>query len=756
MADKTTLDEDKVEVAEVNGNLSGGQPAIYSGEAPPHKPKSESENEKDLNGPGHRRYSYGEALDNHDLDTMYGDSIPDDLKTRREMTRDGRRASARVQRLDSMKVLLPYRRSGRRRETSPIDSSGLFSSMLLTWMTPLFRKSFNGHNLKESDLIHLRSHKETAQSASIRLAEQWAEELREKGPEKASLGRVMMRHLRTRLIAAGFIVFISLLSNFVVNPYLIYRLLTHLDQPEPSVRHALLLVLGLTLTYLVRAFGVHFSWYLSVRTAGRLRSAVLMLIYTKISRLRSTAELSVGEIVNIAVNDCTRIFEACHTSAMFVTIPLLTLILFIACLVMVGASALIGIASIVAFYVLQIGIAKLTAHYRQVGVVATDKRVRLMNELLSCVKLIKMYAWEVPFSRTISGIRKSEGRMLKLSGYLQALAISITFLISPAATLATVVGHTLLGHSITAAEAWTLMCLYMGLTVCLYMIPTALKPTVESKIGVQRIKAVLLLKESDEQVEPPDDHHIAIKMTDATLSWVDPESLQSATESEAGKERQYIPNGNSHNSSRGENYAARLERDDTQQGDRLLWSSDDKSLPCALRNIDLTIQKGKLIGICGSIGSGKSSLLSAILNHMYTINGKIERAGTIAYASQQAWIMNATVKRNIVFNQPFDSKRYRKAVFACSLQPDFKIMTHGDGTEIGERGINLSGGQKQRISLARVLYSNRDIYLLDDPLSAVDAHVGQHIFTHCIKDAMKGKTTLFVTHQLQVRSLIFY
>eukprot|EP00057_Strongylocentrotus_purpuratus_P011079 XP_011665553.1 PREDICTED: multidrug resistance-associated protein 5 isoform X2 [Strongylocentrotus purpuratus] len=683
---------------------------------------------------------------------MYGDSAPDDVKKRREMTRDGRRASAKLQRLDSMKVLLPYRRGGRRRGASPIDSSGLFSSILLTWMTPLFRKSFNGYTLKESDLVHLRSHKETSQTAALRLEELWADELMEKGPEEASLGRVMMRHLRTRLIAAGFVIFFALGTNFLLNPYLFYCLLTHLNQPEPVVWYALCLALGMTLSYLVRAFGVHFGWYLSVRTAGRLRSAVLMLIYTKISRLRSTAELSVGEIVNIVVNDCTRIFEACHMSAMFVSVPPLTVLLFIGCLVLMGASALIGILTILAFYFIQIGIAKLTARYRQEGVVMTDKRVRLMNELLTCVKLIKMYAWEAPFTRTIAGIRKSEGRVLKLSGYLQALSFSISFLVAPAATLATIVSHTLIGHSISAAQAFTLMCLFTGLTVCLYMIPSALKPIVESRIGIQRIKAVLLLRESDDHVEPPDDHDIAIKMTDTTLSWVDPESLPNATSSENGghAERQYGPDGNSANTSGSSDYGPRLERDDVRQVDRLLWDSDvNKSLPCALRNINLTVEKGKLIGICGSIGSGKSSLLSAILKQMYTINGKIERAGTIAYASQQAWIMNTTVKQNIVFNQPFDSKRYRKAVFACSLQPDFKIMTHGDRTEIGERGTNLSGGQKQRISLARVLYSNRDIYLLDDPLSAVDAHVGQHIFTHCIKDAMKGKTTIFVTHQLQ-------
>ncbi|XP_022800678.1 ATP-binding cassette sub-family C member 11-like [Stylophora pistillata] len=130
--------------------------------------------------------------------------------------------------------------------------------------------------------------------------------------------------------------------------------------------------------------------------------------------------------------------------------------------------------------------------------------------------------------------------------------------------------------------------------------------------------------------------------------------------------------------------------------------------------------------------------------------GNVTIGGSVAYVAQQAWIMNATVKENILLGKPYNDARYKTARFACSLEQDLKILPNGDETEIGERGINLSGGQKQRISLARALYYDMDIYLLDDPLSAVDAHVGQHIFKHCIKGALWNKTILFATHQLQV------
>ncbi|XP_019629882.1 PREDICTED: multidrug resistance-associated protein 5-like [Branchiostoma belcheri] len=162
--------------------------------------------------------------------------------------------------------------------------------------------------------------------------------------------------------------------------------------------------------------------------------------------------------------------------------------------------------------------------------------------------------------------------------------------------------------------------------------------------------------------------------------------------------------------------------------------------------------KGTLLGVCGSVGAGKSSLIAAILREMRAVQGGVAVDGDIAYVAQQAWIQNATVRDNILLGKPFDANRYEMTVQACCLKQDFEQLPGGDMTEIGERGINLSGGQKQRISLARALYADRDIYLLDDPLSAVDAHVGEHIFRHYIKETLRSKTVILVTHQLQYLS----
>lgn len=174
------------------------------------------------------------------------------------------------------------------------------------------------------------------------------------------------------------------------------------------------------------------------------------------------------------------------------------------------------------------------------------------------------------------------------------------------------------------------------------------------------------------------------------------------------------------------------------------WGEDEPTL----RNINLRFKKNTLAAVVGSVGSGKSSLLSAFLGEMDKQSGRVNTVGDVAYVSQQAWIQNATLRDNILFGKPYDKKLYDKIIEACSLKPDLDMLPGGDQTEIGEKGINLSGGQKQRVSLARAVYNDAQVYFLDDPLSAVDSHVGKHIFEHVIgpNGILKKKTRVLVTH----------
>lgn len=169
-----------------------------------------------------------------------------------------------------------------------------------------------------------------------------------------------------------------------------------------------------------------------------------------------------------------------------------------------------------------------------------------------------------------------------------------------------------------------------------------------------------------------------------------------------------------------------------------------------LRNINLKVKKGNLTAIVGQVGSGKTSVISALLGEMEKVKGNVNVDGRVAYVPQQAWIQNATLQDNILFGRPLNQQLYDEIVTACALDPDLAMLPGGDKTEIGEKGINLSGGQKQRVALARAVYSGADIYLFDDPLSAVDSHVGKHIFDNVLGEngILKGKTRLLVTHAI--------
>jgi ABC-type multidrug transport system fused ATPase/permease subunit len=325
-----------------------------------------------------------------------------------------------------------------------------------------------------------------------------------------------------------------------------------------------------------------------------------------------------------------------------------------------------------------------------------------MNEVMQGIRVIKYFAWEESFLQKIQEIRLAEVATLKKGSYIRAATAFIwtgTPLLVSIATFAT---YTLAGNDLTAEAAFTALALFNILRFPINMLPNVITGLVESNVAIGRLETFLSSNE------------------------LDPDAVRRES------------------SSRGDNA---VEIDDAEFA--WLKSDDDRDSPSALSNISLNIKHGELVCIIGPVGCGKSTLLQALLGEVPKRKGVVTVDGTIAYCPQQAWIQNATLKDNVLFGLPFDSAKYQRAVEVCQLQPDIAMLPAGDATEIGEKGINLSGGQKQRCSLARAVYQNSDIYLLDDPLSAVDAHVGKAIFEHCITGALAGKTRVLVTHQLQ-------
>ncbi|KAJ7381467.1 hypothetical protein OS493_001605 [Desmophyllum pertusum] len=380
----------------------------------------------------------------------------------------------------------------------------------------------------------------------------------------------------------------------------------------------------------------------------------------------------------------------------------------------------------------------------------------MMNEILNCIKLIKMYAWEKSFAKAISAIRHLERKALIKGAFLQGLNISLALLVPTIATVGTFCVHVATGKNLTISQAFTVTTIFNVLMFSLAILPFGIRALAEARIALKRLRSLMTMEELQSFVERPADPQVSVLISEATFAWDKVQSNQEGVSSPKQKEGEValkeeqddmklIEGGHGTNE-------RKVSTPNGPTGRGIAPVEVTTTLESTLFEIDLTINKRTLVGICGSVGSGKSSLLQALLGQMRIQKGNVMIGGSTAYVAQQAWIMNATVRDNILLGKPYHDGRYKAACFACSLEQDFKILPNGDQTEIGERGINLSGGQKQRISLARALYYDMDIYLLDDPLSAVDAHVGQHIFKHCIKGALWNKTILFATHQLQYLS----
>ncbi|KAB1274343.1 Multidrug resistance-associated protein 9 [Camelus dromedarius] len=465
----------------------------------------------------------------------------------------------------------------------------------------------------------------------------WDEEVEKVGPEKASLGRVVWKFQRTRV-----------LMDIVAN--ILCIIMAAIGPQTESISRKVWVGVGLCMALFTTEFTkVLFwalAWAINYRTAIRLKVAVSTLVFENLVSFKTLTHVSVGEVLNVLSSDSYSLFEAALFCPLPATIPILMAVCAVYAFFILGPTALIGIAVYVIFIPIQMFMAKLNSAFRRSAILVTDKRVQTMNEFLTCIKLIKMYAWEKSFTNTIRGIRKRERKLLEKAGFVQSGNSALAPIASTIAIVLTFTCHILLRRKLTAPVAFSVIAMFNVMKFSIAILPFSVKAAAEANVSLMRMK-------------------------------------------------------------------------------------------------------GKVLGICGNVGSGKSSLIAALLGQMQLQQGIVAVSGTLAYVSQQAWIFHGNVRENILFGEKYDHQRYQHTVRVCALQEDLRSLPYGDLTEIGERGLNLSGGQRQRISLARAVYSNHEIYLLDDPLSAVDAHVGKHVFEECIKKALRGKTIVLVTHQLQ-------
>ncbi|KAG9492341.1 hypothetical protein GDO78_000707 [Eleutherodactylus coqui] len=591
-----------------------------------------------------------------------------------------------------------------------------------------------------------------------RLQKLWEAELQKRGKRKASLTLVLWRFCRTRSLLALLSLLITMVANFIGPAIFIRALLEYSESTESNLLYGLCVAFGIFTAELVRSWSFALNWAMNYRTGIRLKGAVLALAFRKIMKLKASKDITTGELVNMCSSDGHRLYDAASVGCMLAAGPFIALLGLLYTVLFLGPTALIGSAAFILFYPLMMLASKLTAYFRKKCIVITDQRVRVMNEILTSIRFIKMYAWERTFMQHIQAIRKAEKAFLEKAGYVQSVTSGVAPVVVVVASVCTFTLHMALGYDLTAPQAFTVVTVFNSMTSALKMIPLAVRAASEASVSISRFQRLLLMEEIDTKTNDKIKPDSLVEFQAAYLTWkpgtlIKCEDKEYHTSEEPTAKRQPTQLTSSHLQEQQclTNGNAVFHTSDAKQTS---LSTNDLNVPVlldspVLHNITFSLRKGRLVGICGSVGCGKSSLILSILGQLTLLEGTISVTGSIAYAAQQAWIFNASMRENILFEEEYDEEKYRSTLEACCLYPDIQSLPDGDLTEIGERGINLSGGQRQRISLARALYSSSSMVLLDDPLSAVDVYVGAELFSKAIKTGMQNRSVLFVTHQLQ-------
>ncbi|XP_045623977.2 ATP-binding cassette sub-family C member 12 isoform X1 [Procambarus clarkii] len=657
----------------------------------------------------------------------------------------------------AMKHLLPFRPTRKDKNLLPSNSAGLFSYFSVSWVTNLMFKAYK-EGLQPSDLWTLQE-EDGAEINSERLERLWDNERwnAEKGKRKPELWRAVWRSMRTRVIVSMIISIVQNILQFLGPSIMLKMVLDYIDKPEIDNLYAGLVVLAIGIINICRGSAFNAMFVVNTHTATRVTGAVQALMYKKVLRLRTGGERLSAQIINFSNNDMERLFEACISCVFITAMPVIFLLSVVYCVYILGPWALLGQGIYILFYPIMGGIAKAQSSVRVETVKVTDKRVALMSEILNSMRLIKMYSWEDSFAKKISGIRKEELKKHRIGALLQAVSSTVTPSISILATILTFLGYTFSGYPLKAPEAFTIFSVFNAMQFTVGVLPFTVRSIAEARISLNRIQKLLELPEHQKRTGGLLNNNLALQIKNASFAWevhninLKGRGAPSGSTSKDAKEKKKSDDAKKNGVANGvtpsvNGHIATGETNGTNNPSKGGDNTDLVKNIETLFNINFSVERGKLIGVCGSIGSGKSSLISAICGDMKVNSGSIQVNGQLALVTQQAWIYNDTFRENILVGQPYDPEKYKKTLNVCSLISDIDLLANGEMTEIGERGINLSGGQKQRVNLGRAVYSDREIYLLDDPLSAVDTKVAKHIFNNCIKGALATKTVILVTH----------
>ncbi|KAK8591645.1 hypothetical protein V6N13_031681 [Hibiscus sabdariffa] len=581
---------------------------------------------------------------------------------------------------------------------TPYSNAGIFSLLTFSWMGPLIaagnKKTLDLEDvplLDDSDSVFgafpkFRNRLETADSEGT-------------GVTTLKLVKALYLSDWKDIILTGLFVLVNTVASYV-GPYLIDTFVQYLNGKREFENEGYLLVIAFFVAKLVECISQRW-WFFKLQQVGiRLKAVLIAMVYNKGLTLscQSKQSQTSGEIINLMTVDAERVGDFCwhmHDPwmvALQVTLGLLILYKNL------GLAAIAAFATTILVMLPNIPLGKMQKNFQEKLMKSKDKRMKATSEILRNMRILKLQGWETKFLSKVIGLRTVEEGWLKRFVYTDAIT---TFLFSVAPTFvsaATFGTCIFLGIPLESGKVLSALAMFRILQEPIYNLPDTISKIVQTKVSLDRIASFLWLDDLQPDVMeklPRGSSDTAIEIVDGNFSW----DLSSSTPT--------------------------------------------------LKDINLKVFHGMRVAVCGTVGSGKSSLLSCILAELPKISGTLKLCGTKAYVPQSPWIQSGKIEENILFGKEMERERYERVLEACTLTKDLEILSFGDQTVIGERGINLSGGQKQRIQIARALYQDADIYLFDDPFSAVDAHTGSHLFKEVLLGILSFKTVIYVTHQVE-------
>ncbi|KAI9689553.1 MAG: hypothetical protein M1822_010204 [Bathelium mastoideum] len=587
----------------------------------------------------------------------------------------------------------------------PYEYANVFSVLTFGWMTPMMRYGYKQF-LTEDDLWNLRK-ADSTQEATDAFELAWNKELKKRHP---SLWITLFRAFGGPYFGGACFKTVGDILNFV-QPQLLRLLISFVasystEDPQPAIRGAAI-ALAMFAVSVCQTACVHQYFQRAFETGMRIRASLIATTYSKAMRLSNEgrAAKSTGDIVNYMAVDTQRLQDLSQYGQMLWSAPFQIVLCMLSLYQLLGWSMLAGVGAMIAMVPINGVIARIMKTLQKEQMANKDSRTRLMTEILNNMKSIKLYAWTTAFINKLTHIRNDlELRTLRKIGAAQAFAnftwSTTPFLVS-VSTFAVYVLTT--DKPLTTEIVFPALTLFNLLNFPLAVLPIVITSIIEASVAVGRLTSYFTAEELQ---------------SDAVVQEEPVKGL--------GEESVTIRDGT------------------------FTWNKEEKHN--TLEDINFAAHKGELSCIVGRVGEGKSSFLGCMLGDLWKYKGEVVVRGAISYVAQSPWVMNASVRENIVFGHRWDPHFYEKTIKACALVEDFSSLPDGDETQVGERGISLSGGQKARLTLARAVYARSDIYLLDDVLSAVDQHVGRHIIDNVLgsKGLLASKTRILATNSIPV------